>query len=135
MIAAIGTLTRSVPPYLRYVAVSAMALGVDLASFLLLISAAVPAALASGLGYVFGMAAHWLLSSRFVFGTALADAGPLRRRQQALFVGTALMGLSLTVAIVGAGAAFGFDPRIAKLIAVGVSFQTTYMLRQAFVFK
>ena len=37
--------------------------------------------------------------------------------------------------IVGTGSAFGFDPRLAKLAAIVVSFQTTYLLRRHIVFR
>ena len=52
-----------------------------------------------------------------------------------LFVGSALVGLAVTTAIVGTGSAFGFDPRIAKLAAIVFSFQTTYLLRRHIVFR
>jgi putative flippase GtrA len=124
----------NVPRYLRYVAVSAAALGVDMALFLTLIAGGVLATLASGLGYCFGIFVHWFLSSRFVFGAQLADNGVARTKQKGLFVGSALLGLGLTMLIVGASAASGFDPRAAKIIAIAVSFNVTYLLRKVVVF-
>ena len=48
---------------------------------------------------------------------------------------SALVGLGLTTAIVWAGDASGFDPRLAKLVAIGVSFTATWLLRSRVVFR
>lgn len=120
--------------YLRYIAVSAVALGVDVALFLGAIALGAPAALAAAGGYIVGIAAHWALSSRAVFGAQLAAPGVRRRQQQALFIGSALVGLALTTGIVGIAEAAGLDPRLAKLAAIAISFQTTYLLRRRIVF-
>ena len=45
-----------------------------------------------------------------------------------------MIGLAITSAIVGIGTHIGLDPRLAKLGAIAVSFQTTYLLRRAVVF-
>jgi putative flippase GtrA len=120
---------------LRYLAASAIALGVDVGAFLLLLSLGMPPMPASALGYSLGIVAHWLLSSRTVFTAGVASRGPERTRQKALFVGSALCGLALTTMIVGAGARFGLDPRLAKLVAIAVSFTTTWLLREKIVFR
>ena len=123
-----------VPPYLRYIAVSAMALGVDMGLFFTLIAADAPSIAASGVSYLTGMVAHWLLSSRLVFGAYLAEPGAGRGKQQGLFFASALAGLALTMLIVGMGGWFGLDPRVAKLVAVAVSFNATYLMRRKIVF-
>lgn len=123
-----------VPPYLRYITVSAIALGIDMGCFLLLIAGDAIPALASGISYLIGMAAHWFLSSRFVFGAYLAAAGAGRGKQQGLFFASALAGLSITMGIVGVGDWFGLDPRLAKLVAVAISFNATYLMRRKIVF-
>jgi small basic protein len=64
----------------------------------------------------------------------VAERGPARTRQKALFVASALVGLALTAGIVGLGAAAGVDPRVAKVAAVGVSFLATWLLRARIVF-
>lgn len=133
MLKAIGTLTQSLPPYLRYVAVSACALGVDMGVYLAGLSLGIAAALAAAIGYLFGVAVHWVLSSRLVFDD-VAERGRARTKQKALFLTSALIGLGLTVLIVGGGTRFGLDPRLAKLFAIAVSFQTTYLLRRNIVF-
>lgn len=119
--------------YTRYLAASVGALGVDLAAFLLALNL-MPAAIAAGAGYCMGIAAHWLLSSRAVFAGRLAERGAKRTQQLLLFVGSALVGLALTVSIVGLGDAFGLHPWIAKGLAVVISFQATYTLRRRIVF-
>ena len=129
----VARLTR-IPAYVRYVGVSGVALGLDSATFLLLIAGQMAPVTASGVGYTLGIVAHWLLSSRAVFADRLAASDAGRRRQAALFVLTALVGLALTMAIVGTGHAMGLDPRLAKLVAIAVSFQSTWLLRRYFVF-
>ena len=120
--------------YSRYIAVSAAALGVDFGIFLTAMDLGLPPAPAAALGYLAGVVFHWVLSSRAVFVGQVAETGAARRHQQALFLGSALVGLGITTAIVGLGSHFGADPRIAKIVAIGVSFQVTYLLRKKVVF-
>ena len=121
--------------FLRYLAASVGALAVDVGCFLLLLSAATPAAAASALGYSVGILAHWLLSSRTVFADAVAERGAHRTRQKAMFVISALAGLALTTAIVGTADLLALDPRPAKLVAIGASFALTWLLRSQIVFR
>ena len=120
---------------IRYGFASVAALAVDMGSFLALLAFMVPAALASAAAYSAGIVTHWLLSSRTVFTDTVAARGPERTRQKALFVGSALVGLALTIAIVGAGDMAGIDPRFAKLVAIVVSFAATWLLRSKVVFR
>ncbi len=133
MLRTLGTLAASVPPYLRYIAVSGTALGVDLGIYFVGLSIGVAAAVAAAIGYLTGVAIHWILSSRLVFDD-VAKRGLARTKQKALFLTSAFVGLGLTVGIVALATRFGFDPRLAKLFAVAVSFQTTYLLRRTIVF-
>ena len=119
----------------RYGLASVGALAVDLGSFLTLLALGVPAAGASAFGYGLGIVVHWLLSSRAVFADAVAQRGRERSKQKALFVASAMLGLGLTTAIVGAADLAGIDPRFAKLAAIGVSFTVTWMLRNNVVFR
>lgn len=119
----------------RYLLASVGALAVDLGSFLALLSTGTPAVVASAIGYTLGILAHWLLSSRTVFTGRVAERGIARTKQKAMFVISALAGLALTTAIVGAGDYAGIDPRIAKLVAVGASFALTWLLRSKVVFR
>jgi putative flippase GtrA len=122
--------------YMRYLVVSVGALSVDLGLFLILLHFGVVSMAASAIGYSVGIAVHWFLSSRKVFGDRVSDRGTAERTQQkAMFVMSALLGLGMTTAIVGAGDALGFDPRVAKIVAIGISFQLTYLLRNVIIFR
>jgi len=119
----------------RYLLASIGALAVDTGAFLALLALAVPAASASAAGYGLGILAHWLLSSRAVFADSVAERGNGRMRQKALFVASALVGLALTIAIVGLADLAGIDPRGAKLAAIAASFLATWVLRSKVVFR
>ncbi len=121
--------------FLRYVCASVGALAVDVGVFLALMSVGVMAALASAIGYSLGILAHWLMSSRAVFQDKVASGGMARTQQKALFVISALIGLALTTAIVGVGDWSGIDPRIAKGVAIVVSFMVTWLIRSRIVFR
>lgn len=118
----------------RYLAASVIALGFDFGVFMLALSLRVPPAPAAAIGYIAGVVCHWLVSSRAVFVDRVAAAGVDRWHQQALFLGSALVGLAITTAIVGIGSYAGIYPLVAKIIATGVSFQVTYLLRKKVVF-
>lgn len=119
--------------YSRYAVASALSLGVDVSLFTFLVAAMLPAGLASACGYVAGIAVHWLVSSRLVFADSLRR-GRARRRQQLLFIVSALAGLAITIGIVGIGTALGLPPLVAKLIAIVASFQATWLMRSRLVF-
>ena len=132
----IGAARRGEARWLAYLFASGLALGTDAGLFLLLLGGGVAPVAASALGYGMGILVHWLVSSRLVFADGAAARGSgERHRQKLLFVGSALVGLAVTTAIVGAGSALGLDPRLAKLAAILVSFQTTYLLRRHIVFR
>ena len=120
---------------LRYLLASVGALAVDMACFLALLTLGTWPATASAIGYYAGIVAHWLLSSRAVFADIVAARGLARTRQKALFVVSALLGLTLTSGIVWAGDSAGLDPRLAKLVAIGCSFTLTWVLRKKVVFR
>jgi len=121
--------------FIRYLLASVGALAVDFGSFLAFLAIGVMAAPASAIGYSLGILAHWLMSSRAVFQDRVAASGAARSRQKALFVISALAGLALTTAIVGFGDRSGIDPRAAKLVAIGVSFFVTWLIRAKVVFR
>ena len=120
--------------FIRYGLASVIALGSDVGLFLAFLRGGFTPAAASALGYGFGILVHWLISSRLVFAEGAAPRGPERTRQKGLFIGSALVGLALTTGIVALGSIIGLLPLVAKLIAVVVSFQATYLLRKAIVF-
>ena len=119
---------------LRYGLGSAIALGSDMGLFMVLLDLGVPPVAASAIGYSIGILIHWLISSRLVFAATAAPAGPARTRQKALFVLSALAGLAITTATMALAGIAGLMPFLAKLVAIVVSFQATYMMRKAFVF-
>lgn len=121
--------------FLRYIGASVFALAADMGLFLLLLGAGMPAPAASAVSYTIGIGAHWLVSSRLVFAAGAAPGGAERWRQKFLFLLSAFVGLALTVAIVAGGEMAGLDPRLAKLLAIGVSFVATYVLRKTIVFS
>lgn len=120
--------------FLRYIGASAFALAADMLLFLMLLEVGLLAPAASALSYTAGIGAHWLVSSRLVFAAGAAPGGAERWRQKLLFILSAFVGLALTVAIVAGGEMAGFDPRLAKLAAIAVSFVATYILRKTIVF-
>ncbi len=133
---AVTALLRGEARWSRYLGASVLALATDAGLFLLLLGSGLTALSASATGYLTGILVHWLVSSHLVFADGAAERGSgQRNRQKALFVGSALVGLAITTAIVGGAEAMGFDPRIAKLAAIIVSFQATYMLRRHVVFR
>jgi len=120
--------------YTRYVGASVVSLGVDFALFMATLSLGVPPALAAATGYIAGVVCHWAISSRLVFTAQVAASTVGRRQQQALFLLSALVGLGITTGIVGIATRYGLDPRLAKGVAIVVSFQATYVLRRKVVF-
>jgi len=118
----------------RYGIGSVVALCADMGLFIGLLDMGMPPVAASALGYSLGILVHWLISSRLVFAATAAPAGRARTRQKGLFVASALAGLAITTGIMAASELAGLIPLIAKLIAIIVSFQATYMMRKAFVF-
>lgn len=122
--------------FLRYVAASIGALATDMGVFLALLEFGLLSIAASAVGYSVGILTHWMLSSRTVFHDRVSDKGTAARTQQkAMFLVSALLGLVMTVAIVGAGTAMGIDPRLAKIIAIILSFLLTYALRNIVIFR
>ncbi len=136
MIAALPSFARRLMEvtFLRYVGASAVALAGDMALFNLFLLADWEPVVAAAASYAAGIVIHWLISSRLVFVEGAQTAGMDRVRQKGLFLGSAFVGLGLTVAIVWAGDRAGLDANLAKLAAIGVSFVATYVLRKTLVF-
>ena len=91
--------------------------------------------LAAVVAYCVGLQVHWGLATRWVFAPEQVREGPARRAQFGMFVGSALVGLAITALTVAVGEALDGDPRVAKLVAVGLSFTATFALRRAIVFR
>lgn len=118
----------------RYLAASVIALAFDLAVFGMGISLSFDPALASAIGYSVGIVVHWLVSAQYVFIGKRRDGAALQL-QRALFAGSALVGLGITVGVVALASAGGAPAMAAKGAAVAISFFAVYALRKWGVFR
>lgn len=144
LLAPIDAMLRVVPERLRpiarqlggYLAVSGMALVVDITVYWTLFKALGIAALPAAAGYVCGVVIHYALSSRIVFAGLLRARGIAAEAPiLAKFFIAGGTGLLVTVTTVGILAdVLGFHPLLAKLIATGFSFATVFTALRVFVF-
>lgn len=118
----------------RYLMASMVALAFDVAVFASLVALAMDPTIASALGYCAGIVVHWLVSANVVFTGKTRD-GVALHVQRVLFIGSALVGLGITVATVELLGRFGTHPVAAKCVAVAISFATVYGLRKWGVFR
>jgi putative flippase GtrA len=125
---------RAEGTYARYFLASAVALATDMGTYLALLRLGVSPVPSAVSGYAVGVIVHWLLSSRFVFGSGHQMKGTRRWRAKALFAATAAMGIAVTAGIVALAVSQGLAPVAAKLIAIAVSFNVTYVSRRWLVF-
>ncbi len=117
----------------RYLAASIIALAFDVALFASLVGLAVDPTIASAAGYCAGIVVHWMVSANIVF-TGKTRNGTALHIQRALFAGSALVGLGITVLTVELLGRIGLHPIPAKATAVGVSFTAVYAMRKWGVF-
>ena len=89
---------------------------------------------ASAAGYSAGIVVHWLISSSFVF-PGKARNGAALQLQRIGFIGTAVLGLGITVSMVSWLVDAGAVPVVAKAAAVFVSFFVVYLTRKYGVFR
>lgn len=118
----------------RYLAASIIALAFDVALFASLVALAMDPTIASAAGYCAGIVIHWLVSANIVFVGKTRDGAALHV-QRALFAGSALVGLGITVVTVELLDSAGGHPIAAKAVAVAVSFCAVYAMRKWGVFK
>ena len=118
----------------RYLLASVTALAFDVALFSTLVALGTDPTIASAVGYCAGIVVHWTVSANVVF-TGKTRAGAALHIQRALFAGSALVGLAITVATVELLDRFGFHAITAKGVAVGVSFVAVYAMRKWGVFR
>ena len=118
----------------RYAFVSAVALGLDFAVFLILNHAeAVSAAMAGAMGYSMGLLLHYVLSVRLVFDPN--SSLKTRRRLFAEFAASGLFGICITwVVIHVATNALAMGSVSAKGLAVVVSFLAVFVIRRSIIF-
>jgi putative flippase GtrA len=118
---------------IRYLAASALALGVDFGLYVALIRLAEVNYLAAApIGFACGLAAVYLLSVGWVFGyRRLAD----RRAEFAVFAAIGLVGMAINQGIIYA--TIQWMPgsyEIAKLISAGMVFCFNFMARKLLLF-
>tara|TARA_R110000772_G_scaffold60328_22_gene136321 strand:+ start:33316 stop:33768 length:453 start_codon:yes stop_codon:yes gene_type:complete len=118
----------------RYLLASVVSLAFDVALFMVLVAFLVDPGWASAAGYSAGIVVHWLISSSFVFPGKARDGAALQL-QRIGFLGTAVLGLGITVSIVSWLVEAGALPVIAKAAAVIVSFFCVYLTRKYGVFR
>ena len=118
----------------RYLAASIIALLFDFTLFSTLVAFAMDPTIASAAGYCVGIIIHWLVSANIVFRGKTRD-GTALHLQRALFAGSALVGLGITVATVEFLGRLGFEPIASKVAAIGISFIAVYALRKWGVFR
>lgn len=124
---------RVLPQLSRYAVVSLLALAVDYAAYLSLVSAGTRPMLAGMIGYPMGLLLHFTLSTAFVFDTSRVDKAPARLFGEFALSGVA--GLAVTTLVIATatdGAGLAALP--AKVLATGVSFLVVYSLRRSVVF-
>ncbi len=118
----------------RYLAASVIALVFDVGLFSSLVAMAIDPTIASAAGYCIGIVIHWMVSANIVFTGKTRD-GTALQIQRALFAGSALVGLGITVSTVETLGRFGLDPLASKAVAIGISFVAVYAMRKWGVFR
>lgn len=121
--------------FLRYLAVSVIALGVDLAAFWALIEInAVDAVVAGASGVMAGLVVHYTLSALFVF-TGQA-AGKSQGRLICEYVLTGIAGVMITAGVMFVAVNLvGLPALLAKGGAVAITFVAVYVMRASLVFQ
>lgn len=121
--------------FLRYLAVSVLALAVDLAAFWLLMeSGTLDAVYAGAASVMAGLVVHYTLSALFVFAdqnTAKSQARLISEYAMTGFAGVAITAVVMFVAVEVAG----LPAVVAKGGAVGVTFIAVYVMRASLVFQ
>lgn len=118
----------------RYLLASVVSLAFDVALFMVLVAFLFDPGWASAAGYSVGIIVHWLISSSFVF-PGKARNGAALQLQRLGFIGTAVLGLGITVSIVSGLTSAGVLPVMAKAAAVAISFCAVYFTRKYGVFR
>ncbi|HUD91165.1 GtrA family protein [Sphingobium sp.] len=116
--------------FARYMLASICALSGDFILFLMLDRIGMPPVAAASGGYAAGLLIHWVISVRFVFNTGTGAS----HGQRLAFIASALLGMGMTMAMVGGLTLLGIAAPIAKLLSVPASFLTVYAIRKYGVF-
>ncbi len=122
-----------VPQLVRYALVSGLALTVDFAVFLVLNGTFGHPTISGVIGYGAGIVLHYFLSRRFVFDGERSPKAAHRLFIE--FVGSGMVGLLATAAVIAAATGFlGLAPVAAKLLAAAASFVLVFLIRRTVVF-
>ena len=120
--------------FLLYAVVSALALAVDLVILYLATARfAMAGYLAAALAYAIGLAAHYVLSVRYVF--RYRRMASQRRTEVMVYALTGLVGILLSAGIVHAGDLLGQSLAASKSVAIAVSFIAVFMIRKITLFS
>jgi putative flippase GtrA len=117
----------------RYLAASALALGVDFGTYVGLIRlAGVHYLIAAPIGFALGLATIYLLSIRWVFRERrVAD----RREEFALFAVIGVAGMALNQLIIYVAVTFlAASPELAKILSAGIVFCFNFISRKLLLF-
>lgn len=121
------------PQLSRYTVVSALALLLDFAVYLLVAAAGAWPAAAGVIGYACGLGLHYILSVRYVFDARAA--AKTEARLLAEFALSGLAGMAITALVIAATTDLAGLPLLpAKVLAVGSSFLVVFALRRGVVF-
>ena len=120
-----------------YVAVSGCALCIDFSIYWAFLNVAHFAFVAAACGYVCGVIAHYILSSRIVFAKRFNERGLVAEAPTvAKFFAAGATGLVVTAVVVGVLAdMMGVHPLMAKVVASGCSFVVVFLSLRFFVFN
>ena len=123
--------------FVRYFAVSAVALCVDVSMYWSLLSFAKYAFIAAAGGYLCGVLTHYTLSSRIVFAKRFRKRGLVQESPTiARFFAAGFAGLVVTSSVVGLLAdVIGLHPLLARIAAAGCSFIVVFLCMRLFVFN
>jgi putative flippase GtrA len=110
---------------------------VDVSIYWLLLKIAQYAFVAAAGGYVCGVLAHYMMSSRLVFRHRFDKRGVVEEAPTvAKFFAAGFSGLVVTSIVVGVLAdVMGFHPMFAKVVAAGCSFIVVFLSLKIFVFN
>ncbi len=118
---------------IRYLVVSAFALGCDVAVYASLIKGGVMTTAAGALGYVAGILVHYTLSTVWVF----PDVDGSRRTAPTFvkFAATGLLGLAITATIIDVLTRHAIAGAFtAKGVAIACTYLAVFLLRRGYVF-
>ena len=118
--------------FAHYFACSAVALGIDLGLFAVLLHLGAAWAIAAALGFLAGLVTIYVLSVRIVFARRRV---PDRRIEFAVFASIGLLGLALTEGLLWLFIeGMGIGAVAAKLLAAGGVFISNFTLRKLVLF-